>query len=262
MLKYIFLFFVCSIFGFCIYSMKFNNPYKLYFIFGPKGSGKSTLMINKLLHYKKKGYLVYTDMHVNIPGVRIIDPNDLKDHWPDQHCAIFVDEAQLYWDNRQFKNFAKGFLEFFSLQRKTRAVLFMNSQSFDIDKKIRDRADGLILQSNVRNCISISRPIYKQVVLTEASSDSESRISENLRFVPFWHFKFYWMPKYFKYFDSFELPYRPPLPYKLVPETEVVENPKTKRIYFRRKSIRSSGSGAQTPESSLPQTILLRQDSL
>ena len=54
MFKYIFLFFVSSILVFSIYSMKFNNPYKLYFIFGPKGSGKSTLMINKLLHYQKK----------------------------------------------------------------------------------------------------------------------------------------------------------------------------------------------------------------
>lgn len=254
-----FLFFV--VFSFLSY--KFRNPYKLYFIFGAKGSGKSTLMINRLIHYKKKGWIVYTDMNVNIPGVRIINPNDLKDHWPEKNCAIFIDEAQLYWDNRDFKNFAKGFLEFFSFQRKCKAVLFMNSQSYDIDKKIRDRADGLILQTNLGNFISVSRPILKNVCLTEASADSESRIAENLHFDRFWHYKFYYMPKYWKYFDSFELPFRPPLPYRLVPDqSEVVENRKTGRLYFRRKSSRNDGSGAQLLESQLPQTILLRQDSL
>lgn len=245
-MKYIIiLFFLSLIVSFSVLSSKYKNPYKLYFIFGRKGSGKSTLMVNKLFHYMKKGYIVYTDMNVNIPGVRIIDPNDLQDHWPEQNCAIFIDEAQLYWDNRQFKNFAKGFLEFFSFQRKCKAVLFMNSQSFDIDKKIRDRADGLILQSNIGNFISVSRPILKKIVLTEATSDSESRISENLSFDKFWHFKFYYMPKYWQYFDSFELPYRPPLPYKEVPQTEVIV--KNQRVFFRRKKARPADSGSVQP---------------
>lgn len=202
--------------SFAIYSAKFRNPYKLYFIFGKKGSGKSCLMINRMLYYKKKGYIIYTDMNVTIPGVRIINPDDLKDHWPDKHCAIFIDEAQLYWDNRQFKSFAHGFLEFFSYQRKIKAILYMNSQSFDIDKKIRDRSDGLILQTNIGNVISVSRPILKTFTLTQATGDEPSSIAEQLVFDKVWHWKLYHMPSYFKYYDSFAVPDRPPLPYREV----------------------------------------------
>lgn len=216
--------------AFSLYSRKFNNPYKLYFIFGQKGSGKSTLMVNKMLYYKKKGYIVYTDMNVNIPGIRIINPDDLKDHWPEKNCAIFIDEAQLYWDNRSFSSFAKGFLEFFSFQRKCRAILYMNSQSFDVDKKIRDRADGLILQTNIGNVISISRPIIKKVRLVESTAESDSRIAEDLKFASLWKFKFYHMPSYFKYFDSFELPYRPYLPYKEVGSGRVDSEPQSEPI--------------------------------
>lgn len=253
--------FFVSILFFSLISRKYKNNFKLFFIFGKKGAGKSCLMIKKLLEYKKRGWICYTDMPVLIPGVRIINADDLKSTWPDENSALFLDEVGLTWDNRGFKTFDKGFTEFFKLQRKAKCVVYMNSQSFDIDKKIRDVTDGMILQTNIGNVISVSRPILRKVKLVEASADSESRIADDLQFDKLWHWKFYWMPKYFKYFKSFDKPYRPPLPYRET-ETEVVENRRSGRLYFRRKSSRNDGSGAQLPESQLPQTILLRQDSL
>ena len=222
---------------FTILSRKYNNPFKLYFIFGKKGSGKSCLMVKKLIEYQRRGWTCYTDMPVNIPNVRIICADDLKNTWPDEKSALFLDEVGLTWDNRGFKTFDKGFTEFFKLQRKCKCVVYMNSQSFDIDKKIRDVTDGMILQTNIGNIISISRPIIRKVKLVEASADSESRIADDLMFDRFWHYKFYYMPKYFKYFRSFEKPERPPLPYTV---TEVVENKKTGRISFRRKKVRNA----------------------
>lgn len=239
MLKYIFYFLLILLVVFCILSYKYRNPWKLYFIFGKKGSGKSCLMINKMLKYLKKGFIVYTDIKVKYPGIRIIDPNDLKDHWPEENCAIFIDEAQLYWDNRDFKNFAKGFLEFFSLQRKCKAVCYMNSQSFDIDKKIRDRADGLILQTNIGNIISVSRPILKKIKLVEATAEGESKIADNLKFSSIFTYKFYYMPKFFKYFESFEKPYRPILPYQLSDNLFDLKekNPKKLLLHLKKDSI-------------------------
>lgn len=200
---------------FSFLSYKYRNPYKLIFIFGKKGSGKSCLMVNKLLYYYKHGWTCYTDMPVNIPNVRIINADDLKTFYPEEKSALFLDEVGLTWDNRSFKTFDKGFTEFFKLQRKCKCIVYMNSQSFDIDKKIRDVTDSMILQSNIGNVISISRPILRKVTLTEATSQGESRIADNLVFDRIWHWKFYYMPKYFKYFQSFDKPSREFLPYSL-----------------------------------------------
>lgn len=212
---YIFLFLLFLFVIFTILSIKYKNPYKLIFIFGKKGAGKSCFMVNQLLKYKKRGWICYTDMPVSIPGVRIISANDLKNHFPDEKSALFLDEVGLTWDNRGFKTFDKGFTEFFKLQRKCKCVVYMNSQSFDIDKKIRDVTDSMILQSNIGNVISVSRPILRKVRLVEATGDSESRIADNLKFDSIFRWKLYYMPRYFKYFQSFAKPERPSLPFSL-----------------------------------------------
>lgn len=214
-MKYILIFFFLFILGFSLLSKKYSNPYKLIFIFGKKGAGKSCFMVNRLLYYKKKGWTCYTDMPVNIPGVRIIKADDLKKFYPEEKSALFLDEVGLTWDNRSFKTFDKGFTEFFKLQRKCKCIVYMNSQSFDIDKKIRDVTDSMILQSNIGNIVSVSRPIIRRVALVEASSQGESRIADNLEFAKIWNWKFYYMPKYFKYFQSFAKPERPFLPFSL-----------------------------------------------
>ena len=42
--------------------MKYRNPYKLYMVFGKKGSGKTTLMTKLALQYQKKGWRVYLSL--------------------------------------------------------------------------------------------------------------------------------------------------------------------------------------------------------
>lgn len=206
------------ILGFNIYAKRYRNPYKLVFIFGKKGSGKSCYLVNQLIRYQKKGFTCYTDMLVNIPGVRIITAEDLKKFRPVENSALFLDEVGLTWDNRNFKNFDKGLTEFFKLQRHFKCVVFMNSQSFDVDKKIRDVTDSMVLQSNIANVISVSRPIIRRVALVEATAEGDSRIADNLQFDKLWHWRFYWMPKYFKYFDSHSIPEREYIPFNEVPK--------------------------------------------
>lgn len=54
--------------------MKYRNPYKLYMVFGKKGSGKTTLMTKLALQYQKKGWRVYCDRE--IPGCYLYDIKD------------------------------------------------------------------------------------------------------------------------------------------------------------------------------------------
>lgn len=213
-MKYVFYIFLIVIIGLSLYSAKFNNPYKLVFIFGKKGSGKSTLMVKYMVKYLKKGWSVYTDMvGVNIKGVRYFTTDRLAEFTPDEKSVVFLDEVGLSMDNRNFKSFPAGMRDFFALQRKYKVRVYVNSQSYDVDKKVRDRVDSMILQTNIGNIIGISRPIKRKITLTEATSQGESRIADQLEFGKLWDWRFTWLPRYFKYFTSFNAPARPPLPY-------------------------------------------------
>lgn len=218
MLYTILFLFAASLGCFTYLSRKYNNPNKLIFIFGKKGSGKSTYMVSLMLHHLKKGWNVYTNMQdVNIPGVRIFSTEQLKTCVPVPHSVLFIDEGGLIWDNRGFKSFDKGYTEFFKLQRKYKCKVYINSQDFDIDKKIRQLTDSMVLMSSIAGCIGVVRPILRKVALVEASSQGESRIADNLRFGSLFSFRFLWLPSYFRYFDSFVAPWRPSVDFRAVP---------------------------------------------
>lgn len=205
---------------------KYRNPFKLYYIFGKKGSGKSLFMVKFMLRYIRKGFTVYTDIaDVNIPGIRIINAKDLDKFRPEENSVLFLDEVGITFDNRKFKTFTDGMRDYFKFQRKYKCIVYMNSQSFDVDKKIRDLIDGFFLAQSFGNVISLYRPIKRKVALVEATSQGESRVADNLTFAPIWEWKFIYMPNYFKYFNSFEAPERELIPYSEIPGK--IKNEKT-----------------------------------
>lgn len=197
----IILFLFAIFFGLCL---KYKNPYTLTFIFGKKGSGKTCMMVREIIKHKKKGWLVYTDIPVNIPDVRLINPKDLGDFVPEPHSVLVLDEVGISFNNRNYKTFTDSQLAFWKLMRHYHCKCIMASQSWDADKKLRDLTDKMILQTNIGNVISVSRPIKRSITLTEPTSEAESRIADKLSFCRLWNWKFYYMPKYFKYFDSFD----------------------------------------------------------
>lgn len=219
-----------ALIGFLFFcSRRYDNPYKLIFIFGKKGAGKSCYMVHEMIRLSRRGWTIYTDMQdIYIPNVRIISVKDLEVGAPDPKSAIFLDEVGITMDNRNFKSFPTGLRDFFKFGRKMQCRIYMNSQAYDVDKKVRDTVDSMILQTSLFNCISISRPIIRSVTLTAPSADSESRIADELRFASFLSWRLYWMPSYFKYFNSREMPARPSIKYAL---TECQQLPPG---YFRR----------------------------
>lgn len=205
----------CLLLFICVYlSIKYNNPYKLTFLFGKKGAGKSCWMVALMIKYIRKGYIVYTDMSdINISGVRIIKPGSLSTCRPVPHSVIFLDEVGISMDNRNFKSFPPGLRDFFKYVRKMKCIVYMNSQAFDVDKKVRDTTDRMALIVSVLGCISIYRPIRRSITLVDASAQADSRIADNLRFCSIFSYRFLWMPKYFRYFNSLEMPSRPEVSY-------------------------------------------------
>ena len=195
-------------------SLKYRNPYRLTFIFGKKGAGKSCYMVRKMLWYRKRGWTVYTDMaDVRIPDVRIINLKHLETLRPAPHSAVFLDEVGLSMDNRSFKSFPPGLRDFFKYARKMKLVIYMNSQAFDVDKKVRDTTDAMMLMQSIGSFLCICRPIQRSITLTEPSADSESRIADVLKFAWIFSWRVYYMPAYFRYFDSTAMPQRREIPY-------------------------------------------------
>lgn len=199
---------------------KYLNPYKLYMVFGKKGSGKSTLMTRLAVdHVMKKGWTVYCTEKINVPGVRYFDVSEIGKKSFDTHSLVLVDEVGMIWDNRDFKKFATEVRDWFKLQRHYQCKVYLFSQSFDIDKKLRDLTDGLYLCDTVLRVFTWAKRIHRTVVLTEAEADRESRISENLEFdsILMWPFGgriLTYIPKYAHFFDSHCVPVLDPVPFE------------------------------------------------
>lgn len=176
-------------------------------IFGKKGSGKSSYLAKLAVIYKRKHYNVYTNMDdLNLSGVRHIDPKQIGEFVPEPHSVVLLDEVGMLYDNRNYKEFKPAVRDFFKLQRHYKCIVYLASQSFDIDKKLRDLTDEMYLCTCVSGLFGVVRPITKKITLTEASSFGESRIADNLKFKWIFAWKVNFLPRYSKYFQSFLLP--------------------------------------------------------
>lgn len=186
---------------------KYKNPYKLKMFFGKKGCGKTTHICKTAMKYQKKGYAVYTTEF--IPGTYHIEYADIGVVSFPRNSIIFVDEVGMIWDNREFKNFQKHVRNYFKLQRHYGNTVYLYSQCFDIDKKLRDLCDELYIMKSYFNCISVCKRIKKDLAIVEAKGDQESRITDDLKVLPFFlpgARRFTYLPKYHRFFDSFAAP--------------------------------------------------------
>lgn len=206
--------------------IRYRNPYKLIFCIGKKGSGKTTLMVKLALKYHKCGRPVYCNAP-DIPGTYYFSPEDLGSVGFPENAVIMVDEASRYWDNRDFKSFSKKVFDYFRFQRKYRHTVYMFSQSFDVDKKLRDLSDRMYLITNVFNCFSVARGIAKGPTITHADSNNagESKLVDDIHFeslLLFWagSVRITYIPKYAKYFNSYDPPYLPEGTFQYTPFPE------------------------------------------
>ena len=174
-------------------------------------------MVRQMHRYLRKGWNVYTDMaDVKIPGVRVISVGSLSDFKPEPHSLVCLDEVGISMDNRSYKSFPPGLRDFFKYVRKMQVVVIMNSQAFDVDKKVRDTTDHMLLLMSIGSLFCIARPVHRTITLTAPSAESESRIADLLRFGWFFSWRIYYMPAYFRYFDSKSMPPRDDVPYTVV----------------------------------------------
>lgn len=187
--------------------------------FGKKGAGKSTYMVKLTYMYLKKGWKVFATNQ--IPGAAYIDPQDIgRYHFP-ENSVLLVDEVGMVWDNRQYKDFKPEVRNWFKLQRHYRVCVYLFSQTWDIDVKLRNLTDKLYLMINYANCLTVCKEIKRKISVVKPSENAESRIADELVISPFFMAPFgarhyIWIPKWCRYFDSFEAPELPKKDWKII----------------------------------------------
>lgn len=208
---------------FHLVTRKYLNPYKLIFVFAKKGQGKSTLLTKMALQHLKRGWDVYSTEP--IPGCHLISPEDIGYFEFPWHSLVVIDEIGMIWDNRNFKAFKPEVRDWFKLQRHRKIKVICASQSFDVDKKIRDLADDMYLLQKKFRVFSYGKRILKILDITEATGDSESRIVDNLKFDSlFWFWAgsrtLTFIPAWTKYFNTFAAPQLGSKDFPVVPRVD------------------------------------------
>ena len=180
---YIFLIvFIILMIPFVYLCRKYRNHYKLVMVFGKKGSGKTTFLAKTAYQYLKKGYPVFSTE--KIPGVIHFDVNKIGYVTFPENAVILIDEVGMIWDNRNFKTFKPEVRDYFKYQRHEKHIVYLFSQTFDIDLKLRNLTDCMYLCTCKFGWLSIARKIKRSITLVHPQGDAESRIADDLEFEP------------------------------------------------------------------------------
>ena len=210
--------FVVFVFLFMQYAKKFENPYQLEFYIGVRGSGKSTFATKEAIYWQKKGYRVYSNFEIF--GCYKFDSSDFGFYHLPPESVLLLDEVSTIWRNRDWKSFPKESEQFIRYLRKYRIRLRFYTQNLDTDVKLLSNMDSVYLLVKVMNVFTIAKKIKRTQVLhtsdknDDGSRKSEGFITENYSYDIPTKWKVCYIPRWVKFFNSFEVPELPHKEYK------------------------------------------------
>lgn len=197
--------------------------------FGLPGCGKTTMLARLALEGVSSGrYLhVYSNVGVAIPGVTLID-NECIGQYELRDCLLLIDEATLFADSRAWKEFGKGRLSYFLEHRHRNSDIVLFTQQWDgVDRKIRTITDrvyyikkGLFTGKWFSTCYRIPYDIIIPDPKKNAGGEKLGEIVQGYCKPPLLTRLFakrIYRPRYYKYFNSWELDPLPDLPQKYTP---------------------------------------------
>lgn len=210
-LFYIFIFIILFMFIYEYATRSFINPYKLIMVFGKKGSGKTTYLTKVAINNIKKGRKVYST--VFIPGTQLFCVDDIGTYTFPKGAVILIDEVGMVWDNRDYKNFKPNVRDYFKYQRQYKNTVYLFSQTFDVDLKLRNLTDEMYLLKNVGRIFSVARKINKNITIQKGTEGKASTLADDYVFAPILQhnsLQITFIPRYIDFFKSYD---PTPLPY-------------------------------------------------
>lgn len=210
--------------------------------FGLPGAGKTTVLTSIAMKYSQP-FSKYRNVYHNVkglivPGSTYID-NECIGKYDLDWSLILIDEAQLFADNRDYKQFPQYLKEFFFGHRHDHVDIYLFSQQWDsLDKKIRSITDRVyyVYKGKLTGAwISSYYRIPYGVIIPDPKKSQQSlgEIIQGYCKPPFFVRLFarrLYRPKYYPYFDSFvKIADRPKLPdrYHMIPWSPKQEKIKT-----------------------------------
>lgn len=204
--------------------------------FGLPGAGKTTVLTSLALKYTQVGskykHVYHNVKSLNVPGATYID-NSCIGKYDLSHSLILIDEAQLFADNRDYKSFPKELKEFFFMHRHLFCDVFLFSQQWDsLDRKIRSITDRVYYIFKTKTTGLLFSKYYRipyGIIIPDPKKNQQS-LGEIIQgyckpplLVRLFGTKWLYRPKYYKYFNSFEVPmnYDPlPAEYQMTPRSD------------------------------------------
>ena len=210
------------------------------FVMGLPGAGKTTFLTwaciralaDKSLdvgHFSYKRPLGdvrhYKRVFSNIPidGTYKLDFEMLGKYEYDDSLLV-IDEAGSLADSRNWKAFDNDLRDFINMHRHYQCDIIICSQSFDIDKKIRDRV-AQVFYLDKFGAFTRIRPLKKDWHF-------ERQITEEYEMAPPIATTWLWRWLYYSAFDSFDAPPLPPNPSPLWSEVVTVHKYIPRRKQF------------------------------
>lgn len=173
--------------------------------FGLPGCGKTTYLAYLAKINIKRGKTVYTNVLLNVPGVRWITPSVIGKKGL-YNCVLLLDEATLIAHNRDFKNYDKDMIEFFLYHRHYKCNICLFAQAPDtLDKRIREVINRTyyLHKSRVLPFTYITKIPYGLVFPEGERKGSITLGYSSLSFFEkLMYTRIFIRPKYYKYFDT------------------------------------------------------------
>lgn len=202
--------------------------------FGLPGCGKTTLAMYFCQQgLRSKRYdAVYTNVPNTMPGVIVI-PNSVIGVYDIRNALIIIDEATLFADCRDHKNFPKHLINFFLLHRHYNVDIILLTQQWDgVDKKIRVITDRVYYVYKGKFLGKWWTKFYRipyGIIIPDPKKNDSQKLGEIVQgyckphalvrlFSP-WVFR----PRYYRYFDSWECPQLAKLPERYTPNGKPCE---------------------------------------
>lgn len=190
--------------------------------FGLPGCGKTTIVSKLAFDASRSDKYdnIYCNVKLTIPGVTYIS-NDCIGKYKLANGLLLIDEATLFADSRDFRSFSKEKVEFFLMHRHFNLDIILFVQQWDaLDRKIRAITDRVYYVFK-RFPLGLWWTSYYRIpydIIIPDKKNGNEKLGEiiqgyckpNILIRLFCHKVF--RPKYYKYFNSWEQPFRPPLP--------------------------------------------------
>lgn len=212
-----------------------NSEYGVTSMYGIMGSGKSTLIQKLIVKYQPKGWKIYSNFNMSFASY--VDPYEIGKKFFPPNSLILIDEAGVWYSNRNWKNTDPDFVTFLRSARKLKCKIVFFSQSNDLEKRIRDLSHRIYIIKKYW-LFSIARGVSSTIDITNNSGDSENSnggdIIYKYQYVPLTvggSIMITWLPRYSSLFDSDELIVEKPY-FDYSPKTGDIE--KLSNKYYRK----------------------------